>query len=298
MTKAKRAVSPQISFLDLDQNWFSSPTTKTVLSTVLPPAQQKTGAPDPDQMLRDFTSKLLSSMDVEPGKDLEASMKQAVLRKQLEECKCPKKYVKVAAEEMGDYQCDDLSARNFYRSCIDFAPAARRIRVLLLKQEHPDWLSVWTDAETEIMSGKADVLDYHLNPVNPEVFVKKMQEIKVNVFPQIILAYTCLNETEYDLVEEEWTDHLLDFGEQDYVQLGDRLALYGIYRKFGRFYDLPPGVGRYLDSDYFNWMAVEEALHLDSFPFRRADVFTIDRRKNRPANFGNLKDEEEASHVG
>lgn len=298
MTKAKRAVSPQISFLDLDQNWFSSPTTKTALSAVLPPAQQKTGAPDPDQMLRDFTSKLLSSMDVEPGKDLEASMKQAVLRKQLEECKCPKKYVKVAAEEMGDYQSDSLSVRNVYRAYTDFAPAARRIRVFLLKQEHPSWLSVWTDAEQDIMSGKADVLDYHLNPVNPEVFVKKMQEIIDNDFPKIILAYTCLNETEYDLVEEEWTDHLLDLGEQDYVQLGDRLALYGIYRTFGRFYDLPPGVGSYLDSDYFNWMAVEEVLQLDSFPFRRADVFTIDRRRNCPANFGNLKDEEEANHVG
>ena len=109
MTKEKRAVSPQMSFLDLDQNWFSSPTTKSVLNAVLSSAQQKTGAPDPDQMLRDFTSKLLSSMDVEPGEDLKASLKQAVLRKQLEECRCPKKYVKVAAEAMKDYQNDPHS---------------------------------------------------------------------------------------------------------------------------------------------------------------------------------------------
>ena len=78
MTKEKRAVSPQMSFLDLDQNWFSSPTTKSVLNAVLSSAQQKTGAPDPDQMLRDFTSKLLSSMDVEPGEDLEAGRRGLV----------------------------------------------------------------------------------------------------------------------------------------------------------------------------------------------------------------------------
>ena len=304
MTKEKRAVNPQMSFLDLDQNWFSSPTTKSVLSAVLPPVQQKTGAPDPDQMLRDFTSKLLSSMDVEPGEDLKASLKQAVLRKQLEECRCPKKYVKVAAEAMKDYQNDNLSGRDYYRSYRDFAPAARRIRVFLLKQEHPDWLSVWTAAEQDIMSGKADLLDYHLCPVNPEVFVKKMQEIRdVNSAHQITLAYTCVNEAEYDAVMEEWDRHLSeDSTESVHDQLGNRLALYGVYRKYGRFHELPSrlqnDINCLFDSFYCcKWMEVEKILRLNSFPFRHEDVFTLERREEYPANFRTLK-EEEANHVG
>lgn len=307
MAKVIKGSMPQMNFLDPDQNLFSSPTAKSVLDSRLTEAQQKTGAPDPDQMLRDFTSKLLSSMGVEPGEDLEASMKQAVLRKQLEECGCPKKYIKMAAEEMKDYPNDNLSVGN-YRLYSDFAPAARRIRVLLLKQEHPDWLSVWTDAEQDIMNGKADSLDYHLNPVNPEVFVKKMQEkmqeIKgIKSIPPIILAYTCVSETEYDAVKEEWDRRLSeDSTEGDCIQLGNRLAIYGVYRKYGRFHDLPSELQDTItclfDPFYLcDWVEVERILGLNSFPFRHEDVLTLEQRELCPSDFKTLK-EEEANYVG
>ena len=313
MTKEKRAVSPQMSFLDLDQNWFSSPTTKSVLNAVLSSAQQKTGAPDPDQMLRDFTSKLLSSMDVEPGEDLKASLKQAVLRKQLEECRCPKKYVKVAAEAMKDYQNDNLSGRDYYRSYRDFAPAARRIRVFLLKQEHPDWLSVWTAAEQDIMSGKADLLDYHLCPVNPAVFVKKMQKIRgANSGPQTILAYTCIDESEYDAVKEEWEKFLSEDSKPDPrgIQMANLLAIYGIYRKYGRFHDLPSDLQFHLNcmfdlSRCSHWREIDMILTLNTFPFREMDVFPLGQRERFPGRFTKLREEEASqkavhggNHVG
>lgn len=313
MTKAKRAASPQMSFLDLDQDWFSSPTTKSVLSAVLPSAQQKTGAPDPDQMLRNFTSKLLSSMDVEPGEDLEASTKQAVLRKQLEAFGCPKKYVKVAAEEMKDYPNGNISTKDFFRMDTDFGPAARRIRVFLLKKEHPDWLSVWTTAEQDIMSGKADLLDYHLCPVNPETFIKKMQEIRgVNSAPQTILAYTCIDESEYDAVKKEWEKLLSEDSEPDPsgIQMANLLAIYGICREYGRFQDLPSDLQFYLNclfdqSRCSYWREIDMILTLNTFPFREMDVFPLGQRERFPGRFTKLREEEASqkavhggNHVG
>lgn len=313
MTKAKGAASPQMSFLDLDQNWFSPPTTKSVLSAVLPSVQQKTGAPDPDQMLRGFTSKLLSGMGVEPGEDLEASAKQAVLRKQLEALGCPKKYTRVAAEEMKDYPNDNISAKDSYLADIDFAPATRRIRVFLLKKEHPDWLSVWTAAEQDIMSGKADLLDFHLRPVNPEAFVKKMQEIRgVNSAPQTILAYTCIDESEYDAVKKEWEKFLSEDSEPDPsgIQMANLLAIYGIYREYGRFQDLPSDLQFYLNC-LFNqsrcsyWREIYMILTLNTFPFREMDVFPLGQRENFPGRFTKLREEEASqkavhggNHVG
>lgn len=297
MTKALKVPKAQLSFLDMDQDWFSSPTAKPILNS-----EASQPAASPDQILRSFTVKLLSNMGVKPEGDMKSAVKKTILQKQLMRLGCPEKYVSIAAEELKDSQFE-LSSQNLWKVQTEWAPAARRIRVFLLKKEHPDWLSIWNNAEQDIMGGKADLLDYHLRPVNPDVFVKKMREIgdvnDVNHYtlPYTLLAYTCIDEAEYDAVEEEWEKLLTTCSnERNPMQMENFLSVYGIYRKYGRYHDLPSHIQFYFNgfspSCYSNWRAIEERLHLNSYPFQPDDTLFIEEKERFPGNLGRLEREE------
>lgn len=297
MTKVSKA---QLSFLDMDQDWFSSPTAKPILN---PEASQP--AASPDQILRSFTVKLLSSMGVTPeGEDIEAAVKQGILQRQALELHCPEEYVSIAVEEAKKSQLK-LFPDEICRAKSEWAPAARRIRVFLLKKEHPDWLKIWTNAEQDVMGGKADLLDYHLRPVNSEVFARKMQEIgDVNdmdhyTFPYTILAYTCIDEAEYDVVKDEWEKYLTNCShEREPMQMANFLAIYGVYREYGSYQIIPSDLRFRLNlfspSCCSNWYEIERMLNLESFPFRSLDAYALEDKERFPGNFDLLQKEETA----
>lgn len=303
MKKVANVPKAQLSFLDMDSEWFSFPTAKPILN---PEALQLSASPD--QILRGFTVKLLSSMGVSPeGSDIKDAVRQASLQKRVMTLGCPKKYAQIAVEALKDLP-SDVSIREIWRTNTEYAPATRSIRVSLLKKEHPDWLNIWTTAETDIMGGKADLLDYHLHPANPDVFVKKMQEIgdvndpKHYLLPYTILAYTCIDEAEYEAVKKGWEKLLLTCShERDPMQMENFLSIYGIYRKYGRYHDLPSNIQCSFDiltpSHYSNWLYIEEMLNLDSFPFRVDDAYNLNDKERYPGDFGPLQKEETALHA-